>query len=555
MTNQLKTSFKNSPEKTDRYFILAMLVLSAALQILSFAPYHIWPLGFVSFIPLFFLIDKYKLSFKRAIRWGIVLALAFYTFISYWLYSTIIIYGHFPEWLGYLTFAGYCIINSSRFILFFVFIYLTSRTKEESESVVNRLLKNRYIVWPVLWSVSELIGWELFPVAGANLVSGDDLFIQAADIVGIHGLSLIWFLVNLSLYDIAKRFLPALKPAKSLKPAFAILVLFSLLHVYGYLAKSYWNEKQTHFKTANFAVIQGNAPLAFSEIRNVDTFRYNVLKNITEQTIVLLNEERSKNRKVDFVVWPESGIPLLSFTEHTKLQQVVYTIQNEFNTDFILNDIDPVRNASGRTEYFNNMWLIPTDQTNITKYHKIILLPFGEYIPLSYTFPALSNLVPEVSNFTPGDKKALFNSKIGGILPSVCYELMISRFTLDFFEKTNKKARVIVNLTNDTWFGKSAENFQHLELARIRAIELRLPIVRSTNSGISAYIDITGTVLNQTPQNSRAERIYKVSIPERSNSLFSIWGYLPLYIYLIIIVLLQLFGFVQTWLKTRASET
>ena len=562
MTNQLKTSFKSSSRKTDRYFISGLLILSAGLQILSFSPYHIWPLGFISFTPLFLLIDKYELSIKRAFRWGIVLAIAFYTFISYWLFSTIIVYGHFPPWLGYITFAGYCIINSSRFILFFLLIYLFSRVEIKANSRFRPLIQNRYLAWPVFWTISELLGWELFPVAGANLVSGDDLFIQAADIVGIHGLSLIWFLVNLAIYDIAKRFYSLLKKSKAsvkrdtenLKPAFVILSLFLLLHVYGYFAKSHWDKKQKHFDTANFAVIQGNAPLAFSEISNINTFRYSVLNNIVDQTITLLQKARENNRPIDFVVWPESGVPLLSFAQHTQMQQKVYSIQDEYGVDFILNDIDPVRTLSGKVDYFNNMWLIPQSETGKTNYHKIILLPFGEYIPFSNMFPVLSELVPEVSNFTPGDQKILLPSKIGPILPSICYELMISRFTLDFFKKTNRQARVIVNLTNDTWFGKSAENFQHLELARIRAIELRLPIVRSTKSGISAFIDITGTVFNPTPQDSRAERVYEVSIPEKAESLFSIWGYMPLYIYLLIIFFMQSFVFIQSRLQARSNE-
>ena len=94
------------------------------------------------------------------------------------------------------------------------------------------------------------------------------------------------------------------------------------------------------------------------------------------------------------------------------------------------------------------------------------------------------------------------------------------------------QVRLIINQTNDTWFGTSAENIQHLSAASVRAIEFRIPIIRSTNSGISAYINTAGEIIDPTRQGAEDTRIYSIRVPERSASLFSIWGPWPLYLYI-----------------------
>jgi len=122
-------------------------------------------------------------------------------------------------------------------------------------------------------------------------------------------------------------------------------------------------------------------------------------------------------------------------------------------------------------------------------YFKNRLLIFGEYIPLEGLFPIFRKWLPEAGDWTPGDGPALFalgDAKIG---ISICYEGLLAGFHRKL---AALEPNVYVNITNDAWFGRTHEPWLHLQLAELRAVEARTPMVRSTNTGISAFVDAVG---------------------------------------------------------------
>ncbi|MBR57812.1 MAG: apolipoprotein N-acyltransferase [Myxococcales bacterium] len=132
--------------------------------------------------------------------------------------------------------------------------------------------------------------------------------------------------------------------------------------------------------------------------------------------------------------------------------------------------------------------------------HKIKLLIFGEYIPFVDVFPSLRKLIPEGGHFIPGDRlyPLDFTSRAGRkvrIAPLICYEDIIPRFS---HEAIALSPNLLVNVTNDAWFGKTSEPALHLQLAVARAIETRRPLIRSTNTGISAFVDPAGRFLQRS---------------------------------------------------------
>ncbi len=149
--------------------------------------------------------------------------------------------------------------------------------------------------------------------------------------------------------------------------------------------------------------------------------------------------------------------------------------------------------ASRRT--YNSAMLVDEKGHVLGRYDKNYLLVFGEYIPLGSTFPEFYEWLPEASHFEPGTTVETFEFKGFQLGVMICYEDIIPRFTRRL---AGKDPNVLINVTNDAWFGKTSEPYLHLALAIFRAVENRLWLIRSTNTGVSAYVDAVGRLVAQT---------------------------------------------------------
>jgi apolipoprotein N-acyltransferase len=134
------------------------------------------------------------------------------------------------------------------------------------------------------------------------------------------------------------------------------------------------------------------------------------------------------------------------------------------------------------------------------KYDKVFLLIFGEYIPFYDRIPWFTQLVPEASNFNRGAVAGSFPFRLRGhdyrLGPLICYEDILPGFTR---RTAALDPNLFVNITNDAWFGKTAEPYQHLALAVFRSVENRLEMVRAVNTGVSAHVDAAGRVRAMGP--------------------------------------------------------
>ncbi len=158
------------------------------------------------------------------------------------------------------------------------------------------------------------------------------------------------------------------------------------------------------------------------------------------------------------------------------------------------------RGLNADTRHKNSVFLAGPNGAVKGVSHKIKLLIFGEYIPFVDVFPSLRKLVPEGGHFIAGDRlyPLDFTAKSGQkvrISPLICYEDIIPRFS---HESLALSPNLLVNITNDAWFGKTSEPALHLQLAVARAIETRRPLIRSTNTGISAFVDPAGRFLKRS---------------------------------------------------------
>jgi len=212
-------------------------------------------------------------------------------------------------------------------------------------------------------------------------------------------------------------------------------------------------------------------------------------EDILYDILVQLRDQSAGYWGKDLLIWPESAIP----TTPEDVQPFVDylgELAKESNTTLITG-IPLFKNQ----RYYNSVILIGEDQGTYSKRH---LVPFGEYIPLETVLQSIINFFDRpMSSFSAGDAdQPLLNAKNTPIATAICYEIVFQ----DLVAASAESAEMILTLSNDVWFGDSIAPHQHLQMARLRAMENRKPVVRVTNDGISAIIDINGNISAQLPQ-------------------------------------------------------
>lgn len=155
------------------------------------------------------------------------------------------------------------------------------------------------------------------------------------------------------------------------------------------------------------------------------------------------------------------------------------------------------------------------------QYHKVYLLLFGEYFPYADTFPWIYDVLPEAGNLSPGTQTNIIEFKGARVAIIICYEDILPRFVRKF---SKERPQIFVNVTNDAWFGKTSEPYLHMALATMRSVEHRKWLVRSTNTGVSVFVDAVGRIVAQTSLYDPEILDAVVSIMPPTRSLYSYLG-------------------------------
>jgi apolipoprotein N-acyltransferase len=235
--------------------------------------------------------------------------------------------------------------------------------------------------------------------------------------------------------------------------------------------------------------------------------------------------------KVHLVVWPEGAVHFPILNSPSILREISGLASTEHTYVTAGSGEIGEKTAEGRREYFNTQFVVDPEGIVIGKYRKIILLAFGEYIPFVDALPFLKKWLPEtISHFSRGTEKPLF--PIGhhvNWLPLICYEDLITGFIRGF---NHKKADFIVNVTNDGWFGKSDASHLHKQMARVRAVEYRKPMLRALNTGTSVVIDAAGrNISKETDLYIRDYINTTLHLPQTPPvTLYALLGNLPVYV-------------------------
>jgi apolipoprotein N-acyltransferase len=198
----------------------------------------------------------------------------------------------------------------------------------------------------------------------------------------------------------------------------------------------------------------------------------------------------------DFVAWPESPAPYAE--QDPRFQQGMASVARAVQAPLVVGSLGMNPPSSeGVWSYYNSALIVGADGARIGRYDKIHLVPFGEYIPFKDLLFFAHKLTGRVAEFTRGDERKVFH--LGGHRYGVfiCYEAVFADEVRQF---ARLGAEVLVNISDDGWYGDTSAPWQHLNMARMRAIENRRWILRDTNSGVTAVIDPYGRVRQSIPR-------------------------------------------------------
>jgi apolipoprotein N-acyltransferase len=248
-------------------------------------------------------------------------------------------------------------------------------------------------------------------------------------------------------------------------------------------------------------------------------------------------------KQIDLIIWPETAFP---YNINTKLlKRSIYNIPHlieEILRKSKSNLFLGVRDAPSEKKLYNSGMFLDKD-FNFDIYYKNKLLPFGEDLPLGPLTQIVKPYFPSIAFFDKGDKTTIFKLKNNIHFSSmICYEVLFPKLIYNQIRDVKKVPHFFVNITNDSWYGNTSEPEQHLFLSRWRAIEFGIPLVRSTNTGISTIINPKGDYKSRIEYNVEGVLDQDIYINKNSGTLFSITGnYLFNLISLLIIILRFLF--------------
>jgi apolipoprotein N-acyltransferase len=302
------------------------------------------------------------------------------------------------------------------------------------------------------------------------------LLLQLADITGVYGLSFLVVLVNVSLYLL---FCPPRGKPLRFRQAAAVGLIVALWIGYGYYRLGEMAALAAASPKIKVAVVQGN-------IKQGEKWK----KEMVQATLNRYAELTLKVQGARLIIWPETAAPFFYLRTPDLAAEVQKIVKD--SGAYLLFGSPAYELTGGGERYFNRAYLLNPQGETIGSYDKAHLVPYGEYVPLRRFFPFIGKMVPMVGDFAEGPVGATVSLPEGAIGPLVCYE---SIFPYLSRAQVANGARLLVNITNDAWFGKTAAAYQHLSMAVLRAVENHVCLARAANTGISAFIDGAGRLL------------------------------------------------------------
>lgn len=442
---------------------LAAIVAGAAVAA-PWLDFGLHRLAWVAFAPLLVAVWNADNRRDAAVLGGLAgLAANVPAFV--WLVHTIDVFGGFPLVIAAFFYFCLSLYSASQFALF------AAATFQIGPGVLA-------LSAPVLWVALEFVFPNLFPWRMANSQLESPTLMQIGDLTGPYGLSfaIVW----------VSSALAAWWRDRSAKPMAAALVAVALVFGYGVLR---WGQIDSAVEASpplRAGLVQGN--VGIREKGNASHFEINIEKYRALS--------RSVEGRVDVLVWPETVSHEWIGRDKKRLTRRQHPFPGS-TKPLIFGGLGYEYGEADEALRYNAAFLIDAQGVVLGRYNKQILLPFGEFLPLSSWIPFIKEISPNTGDFTAGSEIETLDLAGGArFAPLVCYEDVPARIARAM---TARGANVLMTIFNDAWFGDSMAPYQHEAIAVWRAIENRRYFVRVGNAGDTGVVDPWGRVVERLP--------------------------------------------------------
>lgn len=475
-----------------------LAILSGVLQVLIFPSPSFFSLSWIALVPLLVallqpgngkgepgkgqLLDPSGRDIGATTPWqgfglGYVNGLLLYLGSCYWVYHVMHVYGGLEAPVAIGVLLLFCGILALFNAVFSSLLVLAARRGAHGR-------RNALLLAPFLWVGLELarsritgFPWDLLGTAQVDNIP----VTRMATITGVYGVSFLIVLVNAG---IAASWLTPERWRRRLLPiTLAVAVMLQM----GVLANP-------HPLPAEHAavLVQANVPL--DEHWTLESFNQ-TLNQLKRMSVA----PRQSGRRPELIVWPESPAPFFDSDDNFRIS--LSALAREQNAYVVAGAVGLLPGATSATpDIANRAALVAPNGDWVGHYDKIHLVPFGEYVPFKSVFVFAQKLTREVGDYRPGTARTVFNAGGQRLGVFICYE---SVFPDEVRRFAAGGAQVFINISNDGWYGEHGAPGQHLNMARMRAIENNRWLLRDTNTGVTASIDPYGRVVQQLPRNMR----------------------------------------------------
>jgi len=461
----------------NKFFIIYLApLLLGGMTTLSFSPYNFTLINFFSFSILLFLILEIKKKTKSIYRkkkstinffyFGCAFGFGFFLFGNYWISISLT---HDENFKSLIPFS-LVLIPLFLSVFFGLAILIIAPLAEKNIFFI--------LLFSLVFSIFEFLRGNLFTGFPWNLISYTWSWsletIQILSLIGSYSLSLI----SLTIFCVPFLFFEKKKYKKNICFSLVILIIFAGNYFYGL-----YSIKTNNYKFDKNMTIKIISP-------NLSLVEYNTDSEINQLKRLIKISDPDKNKKILFI-WPE-GIFYESYLQNIKKYKSLFA-DSFSKKHLIILGINNIKNGN----IYNSLVVVNSNLDILSIYNKINLVPFGEFLPFDNFLSkfGLKKITKGYNSFSSGNKREMINlgdkyeKKL--ILPLICYEIIYS----GKIKKKNQFPDLVVNISEDAWFGDSIGPYQHFSKAIYRSIEEGVFIARSANKGISAFISPDGKII------------------------------------------------------------
>ncbi len=493
-----------------------LLILLSSLLLFCAAPgrWSIAAFTWLSLVPLLTAVDNQ--SPKRAAALGFSCGIIYYSGLIYWITNALHNYGGLglaPALLVMLLLAAYMAAYMAIFT-----------------ALLTWLKGPLWLRAPLIWTALDFIKARLltgFPWEDLGYFPyHHPLLIQLADLGGHYLITFVIVMVNAMLAAVLLKKNRGCRGRALLIPLTIILAAGA----YNLWSYGYWQGLTKKAATVRVGIVQGN-------IDQAEKWRPE-LQQKTVSTYLRLSRKLERRSRPDLILWPETALPFFPF--HSPLFAEVLSRVRVYKPLTLITGAPHVETGRGPARYYNSAFAIQDakDGIHLQRYDKEHLVPFGEYIPFQRYLPAALPIVQSMGNFSAGrnQKPLQCGPARCGIL--ICFESIFPTLAAQW---CRRGADILINLTNDAWYGRSSAPEQQLSMVVLRAVENRRALARAANTGISAFIDPLGRIKEASPIFKKYQMAADLPLIHRK-SFYTKRGYLFAPLCLLILSLMILYG-------------